>query len=309
MDAVFRLRKVLTDPFPPCLLTPQKGSVCVLLNSVPVIRDEEGNLASELDLRRELESNPVCAGITFLALLRWLKKDVDIFARHASIILSLVDPDGKTVPSLIRSPPALFGQRVTVQRFEARPVLQQCDRCWALGHQAGRCQVPAGKVICPICGGPHPFDQHASLCPTLSAHKNYSECLCETSCLNCTRTRKKSGKGPSPKGHSALDVSCPLRAAYRLSPSPPGDPSPPSSPKLALVPPTASAAPVSAISRPRPIIVLSSNNLVPIDQVSAHAISLASRPDGPSPSELVALTPEEQHWLSFERAKASRQCL
>jgi hypothetical protein len=110
MEAIFRLRKILTDPFPPCLLAPQKGSVRVLLNAVPIIRDENGNLPSEQDIRQELESNPVCSGITFLAAPRWLKKDIDFFARHSSVLLSLVDPNGKTVPSLIRSPPALFGQ-------------------------------------------------------------------------------------------------------------------------------------------------------------------------------------------------------
>jgi hypothetical protein len=308
MEAIFRLRKVLTDPFPPCLLAPQKGSVRVLLNGVPTIRDENGDLPSEQDLRRELESNPVCSGITFLAAPRWLKKDIDFFARHSSVLLSLVDPDGKTVPSLIRSPPALFGQQTTAQRFEARPTLQQCNRCWALGHQAVRCRVPENKTICPRCGGPHALEQHANLCPNLHSHKEPSICHCESTCLNCTRSKRKSGKGPSLVGHSALDVSCPLRAAYRL-PTPSDREEAPSSPAPAASRTLPETAPVSAISRPRPIPIFHDVNPVDASNFPAHVLSLASRPDGPSHSELASLSPEEQRWLKFERAAARRQCL
>jgi len=109
----------------------------------------------------------------------------------------------------MRNPPFLFGNRTTRPcKYEARPLITQCVRCWALGHESSRCPRPKDTIVCPICAGAHAKDEHHKKCQAVSKHTEVY-CTCPIVCINCRRARKPA------KGHSALSLSCPLRSKFR----------------------------------------------------------------------------------------------
>jgi hypothetical protein len=303
------VRKVLLDPFPNCRLAPQKGTANILINRVPVIRDENCSLPSEEALLHEITMNPTFEGVTLLAPPHWLcwDSEIELFARHASILLTVLDPDSSIVPRLIRSPPAFFGEHTKVALFKSRPFLHQCNHCWTLNHSTNCCPVKSSTPICPLCGGPHTHAQHAPLCPTLGNHATIDVCSCEPTCLNGARLQRKTKKGPDGKGHSALDPSCPLCAAYCLPPStedevpvPPANPAPTSA-----APPPATSPTVTAISRPKPRKVVNRPvNPIPIALVTSRAREMATRPIAIPSEELESLAPEDATFVTFERSVA-----
>jgi hypothetical protein len=105
----------------------------------------------------------------------------------------------------------MFGGQVQAQRFHSLPLVQQCTRCWALGHMVQRCPRPKAVVVCSICGGAHPAKEHQFKCPRAMSHSTL-KCDCPRKCLNCTREKLPA------QGHLSTDLSCPLRKKFR-SPS------------------------------------------------------------------------------------------
>jgi len=109
----------------------------------------------------------------------------------------------------MRNPPFLFGNRTTCPRkYEACPLISQCERCWALGHDSSQCPRPKDTVVCPIYAGAHKKDEHHKKCQAVSKHTEVY-CTCPIVCINCCQARKLV------KGHSALSLSCLLCSKFR----------------------------------------------------------------------------------------------
>jgi hypothetical protein len=191
------------------------------------------------------------------------------------MVISILDTDSTITAHLMRQPPSLFGRTVRTEKYESHPFLQQCDRCWDLGHSSDRCRKSPKAIICPICDGPHCLHKHPLNCKFLDKYKDQATCDCELHCLNCRHRRKKAA------GHSALDVSCPLREDYRIYPTDSGEDGPPAPPR---------ARPQTARTNP-----------IPTSFISAKVQQLATRPTPPDAQELEALTTDEQRWLTFKR--------
>ena len=164
-DQVYRYRSILTSPFGTgARIVPQEGYTKVVVHSVPVERDMEGNTASTMTLVRELTRNPACEGLTLINPPQWFHRSIPPEKRHTSITFAFVDTDGSHLVQLIRNPPSLFGGATTVEKFTALPILHGCDRCHALDHSIARCSVRKGTIICPLCGGAHKAQDHATRC-------------------------------------------------------------------------------------------------------------------------------------------------
>jgi len=186
-----------------------RGYTRVVLNSVPTMRETLGApLPSAAALRTELARNIGLKDLILLSEPYWLTARQPN-ARHGSISVAFLDPDGSRLKDIMRNPPFLFGNRTTRPRkYEARPLISQCVHCWALGHNVSRCLHPKDTLVCPICTGAHAKDEHHKKCQAVSKHTEVY-CTCPIVCINCHQARKPA------KGHSALSLSCPLHSKFR----------------------------------------------------------------------------------------------
>ena len=210
LDDVLRLHTTFARILGPHYsIVPSCGYTCVVLNSIPTMRESLGApLPSAAALRTELARN---AGLKDLILLGdsfWLTARHPN-ARHGSISVAFLDPDGTCLKDILRNPPFLFGNRTSRPRkYESRPLILQCECCWMLGHESSHCPRPKDTVVCPICAGTHTKDKHHKKCQAVSKHTKVY-CTCPVICINCRRARKPA------KGHSALSLSCPLCSKFR----------------------------------------------------------------------------------------------
>ena len=210
LDEVLRLRSIFARVFGPHYsIVPAKGYTRIVLNSIPTLRETvDAPLPSAAALRAELSKNAGLKDLIIFGDPFWLTARHPN-ARHGSISLAFFDPDGARLKDIMCNPPFLFGNRTTKPRkYESRPLISQCDRCWMLGHESQHCPRPKDTVICPICAGQHAKSEHHKKCQAVSKHTEVF-CTCPVTCINCRRARKLA------QGHSALSASCPLRAKFR----------------------------------------------------------------------------------------------
>jgi len=210
LDDVLRLRSTFAWVLGPhYLIVPSRGYTRVVLNSVPTMRELLGApLPSAADLRTELSHNIGLKDLILLGDLYWLTARHPN-ARHGSISVAFLDPDGTCLKDIMRNPPFLFGNRSTCPRkYKACPLISQCKRCWMLSHDSSCCLRPKDTVVCLICAGAHAKDEHHKKCQAVSKHTEVY-CTCPIVCINCRRVRKPA------KGHSALSLSCPLRSKFQ----------------------------------------------------------------------------------------------
>ena len=209
LDKVLRLRSIFTRVFGPHYsIVPSKGYSRIILISVPTMREAAGNplplaaaLYSEL-LRNSGLKDLIMFGDPFWLMARHPN------ARHGSISLAFYDPDGTHLKDIMRNPPCLFGNQTTKPcKYESHPLITQCDQCWMLSHELQCCLHPKDTVVCPLCTGQHPKNEHHKKCQAVSKHTEVY-CTCPITCINCHRTRKPA------QGHSALLASCPLRTKF-----------------------------------------------------------------------------------------------
>jgi len=190
-------------------IIPSCGYTRVVLNSVPTMRKSLGApLPSAADLCMELARNIGLKDLILLGDPYWLTARQPN-SRHGSILVAFLDPDGSRLKDIMRNPPFMFGNRTTRPcKYEARPLISQCVRCWALGHDISRCPRPKDTLVCPICAGAHAKDEHHKKCQAVSKHTKVY-CTCPIVCINCRQAWKPA------KGHSALSLSCPLRSKFQ----------------------------------------------------------------------------------------------
>ena len=208
--AVMQCRAVFFDFFgSDCMIVPQKGYSRVLLRGVPILRTMDGDLAPGETLESELRRNASFQTLTMFCPPRWLKATAPEDARHSSVLVTFLDEDGSITREMLRRPHYMFGGSVRIVKFNALPLLLQCDRCWRLGHSSRRCPKPKALIMCSICGGAHKAADHQFKCPGVGTHTTL-KCDCARKCLNCKRE-----KPAFAEGHLATDLCCPLRAKFR----------------------------------------------------------------------------------------------
>jgi len=210
LDDVLRLRSTFAHVLGPHYsIVPSRGYTRVVLNSVPTMRKTLGApLPSAAELRTELACNIGLKDLILLGEPYWLMARQPN-ARHGSISVAFLDPDGSRLKDILQNPPFMFRNRTTrPHKYEARPLISQCVRCWALGHDVSRCSRPKDTIVCPICAGAHAKDEHHKKCQVVSKHTEVY-CTCPIVCINCRHAWKPA------KGHSALSLSCPLRSKFR----------------------------------------------------------------------------------------------
>ena len=218
-DQVYKYRSILTSPFGSAArIIPQDGFTKIVIHSVPVERDQNGNPAATTALINELRRNPVCEGLTYVNPPQWFSRDIPLEKRNSSITVAFIDQDGSRLQQLINDPPSLFGGLTRVEKYNPLPVLRGCERCHALDHSIAKCSFKKGATICPLCGGGHKARDHDVRCAGVP-HNGSLTCTCPERCINCGRA------GKAGKGHTAISHTCPLRKLYRKANIRAGDPS------------------------------------------------------------------------------------
>ena len=129
LDDVLRLHSTFARVLGPHYsVVPSRGYTRVVLNSVPTMRKSLGaSLPSTAALCVELSCNVGLKDLILLGDLYWLTARHPN-ARHGSISVAFLDPDGLRLKDIMHNPPFLFGNRTTrPQKYEARPLISQCD--------------------------------------------------------------------------------------------------------------------------------------------------------------------------------------
>ena len=228
-DQVYKYRSILTSPFGlgACLI-PQMGYTKVVIHHVPVHRDDKGNVADSKTLLDELLRNPSFFDLSIVVRPQWFLNRIPLEKRHSSITISFIDTDGSKLQTMLANPPSVFGGLTYVEKYVPLPIICGCDRCHALDHSVGYCNVKKGTTICPLCAGSHHAKDHYIKCAS-APHNRSLTCTCPPKCINCHRV-KKSGNG-----HTALSPSCPLQKLYRSHANRTGDSSDEERPVIARI--------------------------------------------------------------------------
>ena len=216
-DQVYKYRSILTSPFGPgARLIPQTGYTKVVIHRVPVHRNDKGNVADSKALLDELLRNPSFFDLSIVVRPQWFLNRIPLEKRHSSITVSFIDTDGSKLQTMLSNPPSVFGGLTYVEKYVPLPIIHGCDRCHALDHSVGYCNIKKGTTICPLCAGSHRAKDHHIKCAG-APHNGSLTCTCPPKCINCHRAKKPSN------GHNALSPSCPLRKLYRTHANRTGD--------------------------------------------------------------------------------------
>ena len=198
-DSILPYERILLGPFGGAgQLCPSLGWTRVIAHGVPVT-DNDNILFGPDKLLTEVRSLPGLKKAYFALQPKWLKPIGQIMSCYSSITFAFSDPDGSITNALIKGRPALFGKEVKIQKWIDKPLLIQCSRCHALGHnKASRaCPLSHDSVKCYICGNSHKSEEHDQWCPR--KHAVVGICDCKSyKCLNCFKT-----------GHNCRDEICP----------------------------------------------------------------------------------------------------
>jgi len=214
---VLHFRHVLCSPFRPgASILPQRGYTRISIGFVPIIYDAQGNRPTSEALTAELELNDAFKGLRVVSKPQWLRSSFEVHQSRSSVLISFLDEDGSRLSRIAKNPVFMFGAPCVAKVFNSLPLIRQCLRCHKLGHLIEKCNLSANIIICPICGGRHMFNVHASKCLTANLHTDLN-CHCPLKCINCVSARLPG------KGHLARDLSCPLRKKFRRDTNRTGD--------------------------------------------------------------------------------------
>jgi hypothetical protein len=197
---------LLTRPFPGGgQLCPNQGWTKLLAHGVPTMGNNyrifgPGELLQEVQTMQGLQS------VYFSSPPRWIKPVEQIRYGYTSLTFAFSDPDRLTTKQLLKDRQALFGKQVQIEWWVDKPLLVQCGKCHALGHNASSkaCRLPQESVKCYICGKGHLAEAHDQECPRSKQHKVAGACDCRLQCLTCNKV-----------GHNARDKTCPAHEGYR----------------------------------------------------------------------------------------------
>ena len=125
---VMKCRQVFYDFFGADIsIVPQVGYSRVLLRSVPMCRDSEGNLPSSEVLASELANNQLCYDLTMFSLPHWLRAAVPDDATHSAVIITFLDEDSSRTNALLKRPIYMFSGACRAIKFTSLPLIKQCQ--------------------------------------------------------------------------------------------------------------------------------------------------------------------------------------
>jgi hypothetical protein len=156
---------------------------------------------SNSNLMASLMANPVMSKIKITQPPCWVRRLEDIDGFKSLISFAFEDPNSQLVKLILKTQLFMFGSPVQAKRWEDKPQLRQCPRCWKLGHFEVTCRAP---VRCRHCGDKHPKLAHHEHCRECTNTKASVPCNHPPKCTNCC------------KAHTADSPECPERRKYSI---------------------------------------------------------------------------------------------
>jgi hypothetical protein len=173
----------------------------VTLRAVYARDAPSSNVYSDDDLLNALMANPIMSRIKITQAPRWVRRPEDIDGFKSSISFAFEDPDGQLSKLLLRTQLFMFGAPVRAKRWEDKPRLRQCTRCWKLGHFEATCRAPAR---CRRCSEKHQESAHREHCKECTNTEAAIPCNHPPKCVNCR------------EAHVADAPECPERRKYSI---------------------------------------------------------------------------------------------
>jgi hypothetical protein len=159
------------------------------------------NVYTNEELLASLMANPVMNKVKITQPPRWVRRPEDIDGFKSSISFAFEDPDGQMIKLLLKTQLFMFGSPVRAKRWEDKPRLRQCTRCWKLGHFEVTCRAP---TRCRRCSEKHPEEMHREHCKECTNSEASIPCNHPPKCANCR------------EGHVADAPECPERRKYSI---------------------------------------------------------------------------------------------
>jgi hypothetical protein len=173
----------------------------VTLRAVYARDTPSSNVYSNDDLMVALMANPVMSRFKITQAPRWVRRPEDIDGFKSSISFAFEDPDGQLIKLLLKTQLFMFGSPVRAKRWEDKPRLRQCTRCWKLGHFEATCRAP---VRCRRCSEKHQESAHREHCKECTNSEASIPCNHPPKCANCR------------EAHTADAPECPERRKYSI---------------------------------------------------------------------------------------------
>jgi hypothetical protein len=173
----------------------------VTLRAVYARDTPSSSVYSNEDLLNALMTNPIMSKIRITQAPRWVRRPEDIDGFKSSISFAFEDPDGQLIKLLLKTQLFMFGSPVRAKRWEDKPRLRQCSRCWKLGHFEATCRGPAR---CRRCSEKHAESTHREHCKDCTNTEASIPCNHPPKCVNCR------------EAHAADAPECPERRKYSI---------------------------------------------------------------------------------------------
>jgi hypothetical protein len=173
----------------------------VTLRAVYARDAPSSNVYSNEELSAALMANPVMSKIKITQPPRWVRRPEDIDGFKSSISFAFEDPDGQLIKQILKTQLFMFGSPVRAKRWEDKPRLRQCSRCWKLGHFEATCRAPAR---CRRCSEKHQESTHREHCKECTNTEASIPCNHPPKCANCRGA------------HVADSPECPERRKYSI---------------------------------------------------------------------------------------------
>jgi hypothetical protein len=173
----------------------------VTLRAVYARDTPSSNVYTNEELMASLMANPIMNKIKVTQPPRWVRRPEDIDGFKSSVSFAFEDPDGQAIKLLLKTQLFMFGSPVRAKRWEDKPCLRQCTRCWKLGHFEVTCRALAR---CRRCSEKHLEAAHREHCKECTNSKATIPCNHPPKCANCCES------------HVADAPECPERCKYSI---------------------------------------------------------------------------------------------
>jgi hypothetical protein len=179
----------------------------VTLRAVYARDTPSSNVYTNDDLLAALMANPIISKLKITQPPRWVRRPEDIDGFKSSISFAFEDPDGQLIKLLLKTQLFMFGSPVRAKRWEDKPRLRQCTRCWKLGHFEVTCRAHAR---CRRCSEKHPESTHREHCKECTNNEASIPCNHPPKCANC----REAHVADAPECPERRKYSIPLNARY-----------------------------------------------------------------------------------------------
>jgi hypothetical protein len=124
------IAKALAPDHPTVLVTKNEPWAKVVLHKISRT-DNNFQPCTMESLLKAVMDNPILKDIHITHLLSWVQSEEKLKDRNAaSVSFTFIDNQEPILPRLLKEPFYMFGEPVRIERWQEKPRLTQCKKCW-----------------------------------------------------------------------------------------------------------------------------------------------------------------------------------